>query len=409
MDAERILVVDDSEVTLEVLERNLTTAGYSVTCATRAAMALDLLDSQPFDLLVTDLKMPGMGGMELARRARERCPDLPCMMITGYATVPGAVEALRSGVAEYLAKPFTKGELCKAVDRVFEKARAARSAGSPPRRDPRRRFGLLGASPAMAPVYAALDRAAASAPTPVLFVGEPGSGRTTAARGLAEGGPFVAEPCASLATVSPKTLLARAAGGALLLQNLDQLPAALTAVLARFLLDPAAQKARLLATASPTLSSRVESGRFSRELYEALARDPITMPPLRERRGDVTRLLVALFHRALGPAPLPCWPLFSASLVEALEAYPWPGNVAELEGVGAHLLARFVGRPLEPGDLPERLRAQSLGAGRTLAEVEADHIRRVLDRVAGNKSRAAEILGINRKTLGEKLKAVGGE
>jgi len=407
MDAERILVVDDSEVTLEVLERNLTAAGYAVTCATRAAMALDLLDSQPFDLLVTDLKMPGMGGMELARRARELYPDLPCMMITGYATVPGAVEALQSGVAEYLSKPFTKGELCKAVDRVFEKARAARSAGPPPRRDPRRRFGLLGASPAMVPVYAALERAAASAPAPALLVGEAGSGRTAAARGLAEGGPFVVAPCASLAQAPLKAMLARAAGGALLLQNLDQLPAAVTAGLARFLLDPAAAKTRLLATASPALSSRVESGRFPRELYEALARNSILMPPLRERRGDATRLLVALFHRALGPAPLPCWPLFSAPLAGWLEAYPWPGNVAELEGVGAHLLARFAGRPLELADLPARLRSQSPGAGRTLAEVEADHIRCVLDQVAGNKSRAAEILGINRKTLAEKLKEAG--
>lgn len=407
MDGERILVVDDSEVTLEVLERNLTATGYAVTCATRAPMALDLLDSQPFDLLITDLKMPGMGGMELVRLAQERHPDLPAMMITGYATVPGAVEALQNGVAEYLAKPFTKGELRKAVDRVFEKVRAARSAGPPPRRDPRRRFGLLGASPAMGPVYAALERAAASAPAPVLLVGEAGSGRTTSARGLAEGGPFVVEPCASLALAPVKAALARAAGGALLLQNLDQAPAAVTAVLARFLLDPAAQKARLMATASPALSARVDSGRFSREVYETLARDPIILPPLRERRGDALRLLVALFHRALGPAPLPCWPLFSASLVESLEAYPWPGNVAELEGVGAHLLSRFVGRPLEPGDLPERLRSQNLGAGRTLAEVEADHIRRVLDQVAGNKSRAAQVLGIDRKTLREKLRPTG--
>ena len=130
MAGERILVVDDSEVTLEVLERHLSASGYLVDCATGASMALELLESEPFDLLVTDLKMPGMGGMELVRAARERHPDLTAMMITGYATVPGAVEALQNGVAEYLAKPFTKGELCKAVDRVLEKVRAARDRKS---------------------------------------------------------------------------------------------------------------------------------------------------------------------------------------------------------------------------------------------------------------------------------------
>jgi CheY-like chemotaxis protein len=190
-------------VTLEVLERHLSASGYLVDCATGASMALELLESEPFDLLVTDLKMPGMGGMELVRAARERHPDLTAMMITGYATVPGAVEALQSGVAEYLAKPFTKGELCKAVDRVLEKVRAARAAGPPPGRDPRRRFGLVGASPAMATVFAALERAAASAPAPVLLMGEAGSGRKAAARGLASAGPFLAEPCAALAQARP--------------------------------------------------------------------------------------------------------------------------------------------------------------------------------------------------------------
>lgn len=407
MAAERILVVDDSEVTLEVLERHLSAAGFGVVCATSGPMALELLASESFDLLVTDLKMPGMGGMQLVAVAREQHPDLPTMMITGYATVPGAVEAMQSGVAEYLAKPFTQGELLVAVERIFDKVRAVREAGHPPLRDARRRFGLVGSSPPMTALCAALERAAASAPAPVLLVGETGSGRTAAARGLAAGGTFVVEPCASLAESARAATLKRAAGGTLYLPGLDFAPEAALARLAELIAT--SPPARILVGCSPALLARVEAGRFPRPLFAALAPQTLFVPPLREHVEDIPRLLHSLFRRTFAPRPLPVWPLLSPPLLEQLADYPWPGNVAELEEVAAHLMARLTDRTLTPVDLPARFHLPQASAARTLAEVESEHIRRVLDQVAGNKSRAAEILGIDRKTLREKLRGGGGE
>jgi DNA-binding NtrC family response regulator len=347
--------------------------------------------------------MPGMGGMELLRVARERHPDLPAMMITGYATVSGAVEALQSGVAEYLAKPFTKGELHKAVERVLEKVRTIRAAGHPPLRDARRRFGLVGGAPAMTALFAALERAAASTPAPVLLVGEAGTGRTAAARGLTARGTLVVESCASLVQTAPKVLLERAAGGALFLRGLDFAPEAALGRLAELVRRPD-RLARILVGCSPALAIRVEKGHFPRALYEALAPQTVFVPPLRERQEDVARLLLSFFRRAFASAAFPFWPLFSPQLLEQLTVYSWPGNVAELEDVAAHLFARLAGRTLVPADLPARFRQQGSAAGRTLAAVETEHIRLILDQVAGNKSRAAEILGIDRKTLREKLK-----
>lgn len=406
MKGEKILVVDDSEVTLDVLERNLSAKGFMVTCATGARMAMDILDAEPFDLIITDLKMPDVNGMELVRLARKKHPDIPAMMITGYATIPGAVDAVKGGVSEYLAKPFTKGELYHAVERVMERARAAVAAGRPPARDPRRRFGLIGGSPAMAPVFVALESAAADLHAPVLLVGESGTGHATAARGLASGGPFILEDAASLSRSSLAELEKKAKGGVLYVARLDLAPRDALDFLADWLNRKTPFSARLVAGASPAIVAQVESGSFPNGLYAVFASHAIFLPPLKDREGDVSRLLLMAARRVLG-SPLPCWPLFSDELAKLLNHHPWNGNVSELMDTAAHLFSRLNGRPLEPADLPARFAASAAWAATPLKALEAQHIRRVVQSVGGNKSRAAEILQIDRKTLRDKLRPGG--
>jgi two-component system, NtrC family, response regulator HydG len=397
MAAERILVVDDSEVTLDVLERNLTSRGFHVVCASGAHMALDLLDAGHFDLLITDLKMPEMNGMELLRLARERRHDLPTMIITGYATIPGAVEAVKGGVLEYLAKPFTKGELCEAVQRVMEQARKIRAAGGQPQREPRKRFGLIGRAPAMTPVFAAMEGAAAEQNAPVLFIGETGTGKRAAARSLASGKPFIAEECANISN----DLIERSRGGVLYLSHLDLASKEELDLIAAALKKKQKTASRIIAGAS----TGIMSGSFPKNIYSVFAPHTIFMPPLRERKEDAPRILLNVARRVL-PNPFPCWPIFSAELLNALQRHTWPGNVAELIDTAGELLSRFKNRALEIADLPERFKQLAAEPSPTasLEEVETAHIRKVLQSAGGNKSRAAEILKITRKTLGQKLK-----
>jgi len=174
---ERILVVDDSPDTLDILHQNLTSRGHKVSVAPGAAEALEILSGETFDLVLTDMKMPGMSGIDLTRVVRERYPDMEVMMITGYATVESAVEALKTGAEEYLAKPFTDEELFAAVDRVLGKLRARRDA----RAAARGRFGLVGESEGMRRAFVAIEQAARRT-GPVLILGEVGTGRWAAAR-----------------------------------------------------------------------------------------------------------------------------------------------------------------------------------------------------------------------------------
>ena len=198
----RVLVVDDSPATLEVLQRNLMAAGYEALTATGVAEALSLLESARFDLVITDMKMPGADGMELVRHVRDNLRETEVMMITGYATVEGAVEAVKSGADEYLAKPFTNEELLAAVGRVVEKLRLRR-VGQLADGDALSQYhGLLGASPAMRRVCADIGKCARTTAT-VLITGESGTGKELVARAIhyssgRASAPFVPVNCGSI-------------------------------------------------------------------------------------------------------------------------------------------------------------------------------------------------------------------
>jgi two-component system response regulator HydG len=438
---ERILVVDDAPDALELIERNLSASGYLVFTAPGASEAIRILDHTPVDLVITDLKMPRVSGLDLVQHVRENLKDTEVMMITGYATIQGAVAAVKAGSQEYLTKPFTDEELLTAVRRVLDVLQARRNAQSMPPPPPPSLAGLIGESKAMRDVYQAIGKAAATRAT-VLISGESGTGKELAARAIHYNSsrapaPFVPVNCGSI----PESLLeselfghlkgaftgaseARAGffqtadGGTIFLDEISDTSLSMQAKLLRVLQDgdiymvgssrPRAVDVRVVAATNKDLRTLVKNRVFREDLFFRLHVLTISMPPLREREDDV--LLIAShfatkFAEELG-RPVP---RFSDEALQALRNYHWPGNVRELENLIQRLVVMTEADVIEVPDLPSTMRfslGREAGLNRTLAEVEAEHIRSVLASVRGNKTRAAEILGIDRKTLREKVKSL---
>ncbi len=439
----RILVVDDQRTTLEVLERNLGSEGYTVFTASAVWQALQLLETTAVDLVITDLKMPGSSGLELVRHVRENLPDTEVVMITGYPSIEGAVEAVRSGAEDYLTKPFTDEELFDAVRRALGKLHTRRhaqtSAGSPPSH-----LGLVGESPAMQTVYRALTRAAETAAT-VLITGESGTGKELVARaihyqGARAAAPFVPVNCGGIpenlleselfgymkgaftgAVSSRAGFFQTADGGTIFLDEIAETSTAMQVKLLRVLQDHevvmvGANRARqvdvrVLAATNKDLAILVGKGMFREDLYFRLNVLTITLPPLRDRGDDVlllSRQFLRKFAAEYGRSEL----VFTDRALQALCSYNWPGNVRELENLVQRLVVMSESERIDVSDLPSHMRfsaGRNGGLHRTLAEVEAEHIRNVLASVGGNKSEAARILGIDRKTLRTKLERAGSE
>ena len=405
----RLLVVDDSLDTLDILEQNLVSRGYDVVTATAARPAMELLAARPFDLVLTDLRMPEVDGLELVRFVRSRFPDTEVMMITGYATIESAVEAVKLGAEEYLQKPFTDEELFAAVGRVLGKVESQREV----RRAARGRFGLVGESLGMRKAFAAI-RQAMTHSLPILILGEPGTGRRSAARAIAFGGEtcrprFVDEDAAS--QKDPRRAWSRLLedeGTSLFISGIEAADAETQETLFRLVTRESQAGGRLLLSSVPLLPLLPERGVFRADLYARLATDPIVLPPLRERQGDIVILadhFAETLARRLGTER----PRFADRVLRAMSEYEWPGNVEELRAkvFDAVLRAGTTG-VVDLDDFPAAVRERTEGAcDRSLDDVERDHLRRVLARTGGNKKRAAEILKIDRKTLREKIRAYG--
>jgi two-component system response regulator HydG len=435
----RVLIVDDSANTLEVLQRNLTASGYQVFTAPGVSEAIEILGKTQLDLVITDLKMPNISGMDLVRHIRENFRDTEVMMITGYPSIEGAVEAIKTGAEEFLAKPFTDTELLSAVQRVLDKAKFRKSGLTKADRAVPAHKGLIGRSERMRKIFIAISKASSSSAT-VLITGESGTGKELAARAIHYGSvqssaPFVPVNCGGIpeglleselfghvkgaftgATESRAGFFHAADGGTIFLDEISDMSLAMQVKLLRVLQDKEVcmvgsnrtrkVNVRILAATNKDLHGLVKKGLFREDLFYRLNVITIVIPPLRERGNDILLLanhFLTQFAAESGKPP----PRFSDEAMQSIRGYNWPGNVRELENVIQRLVVMTDGDLIEVPDLPSLMRFSALrktGFDRTLAKVESEYIINVLASVDGNKTRAAEILGIDRKTLREKLK-----
>jgi two-component system response regulator HydG len=429
----------------------LSQAGFEVQSAQNAGKALDLLATRPFDVVLTDLNMPGMNGTELCRRIGEAAPHVPVVLVTAFGSIDSAVDAMRAGAYDFLTKPFDVDAVALVLRRAVEH-RALRCEVDALRRvvDTSQRYGsLLGNSQAMRDIYGIIERVADN-DAPVLITGESGTGKEVVAReihsrGRHSSGRFVAVNCAAMpealleselfghvrgaftdARSAREGLLVAASGGTLLLDEIGDMPIGLQPKLLRVLQERVVRPigatvevpfdARIIAATNRDLEGAIEAGRFREDLYYRINVIHLQLPPLRARGGDA----LALAENFLGEAavrngkPVPS---LSSGAAERLLAYDWPGNVRELRNCMERIVALARTDRIDEIDLPPKVRDYRSGhvlvAGdhphelQPLEEVERRYILRVVEACKGNKSQAARVLGIGRKTLYRRLVSFG--
>jgi len=434
-----ILVVDDVPNTVEVLNRNLTAEGYTVFTAPDVPGAIKITENTPIDLVITDLKMPKVSGIDLIRHVRENLKDTEVIMITGYPSIEGAVEAVKTGAQEYLPKPFTDEELLAAVRRALEKLHMRRVGRAPGPAGAHRPYGLVGDSAPMREVFKSISKAASAFAT-VLIVGESGTGKELVARAIhysskRSSAAFVPVNCGGIpeglleselfgyvkgaftgAEESRAGFFQTADGGTIFLDEISETSIGMQVKLLRVLQDKqicmvGANRGRevdvrVLASTNKSLPDLTVKGLFREDLYFRLNVITIELPPLRDR-GDDILLLVHHFARKYGKELGRSELCFSDEALYVLkDVYRWPGNVRELENLVHRLVVMTDSDIIDVTDLPAPLRFSAscqADLTRPLAQVEAEYIRNVLASVQGNKTKAAEILQIDRKTLRKRL------
>ncbi len=438
----RVLVVDDEEIVRESLGAWLAKDGYPVTSAPDGRSAVDRLRAEPWNVVLLDLKMPGMDGLQVLEEARRLQPGAAVIMMTAYATVDTAVRAMKLGATDYLVKPFDPEELSLLMQDVAAQQRLARdNAALRSELEKRHRFhDLVSQSPAMQRVFE-LARLAAPSGSTILVLGESGTGKEVMARAIhAESpraaGPFVAVSCAALtetlleselfghekgaftgAVARRKGQFEAANGGTLFLDEVGDVSPKLQLDLLRVLEDrrfhrvggsePIAVDVRVIAATNRDLRAAVADGSFRQDLFYRLDVIEMTLPPLRQRKEDIP-LLVAHFLELLGEQQKRRLEVSPEAMV-ALLVHDWPGNVRELRNAlerGAVVAAQA--GLLRPADLGLAGAPGATPAGpSSLEEIERRHVGSVLAHCAGNVSQAARLLGIDRVTLYNKMKKYG--
>jgi DNA-binding NtrC family response regulator len=435
-----LLIVDDEPVVRESLGKWFREEGYGVGTASSAHDALSLLADRKFDLALLDIKMPGVSGMELQEKLREAAPDLVVIIMTGYASVETAVQALKNGAYDYVTKPFDPEEIAHVVGNALKhrsterenlklKARVAESLAS---------GEIIGQSGAMMSVFHAIETVGPTEAT-VLITGESGTGKELVARAIHNASPrrfnpLVAIHCGALtetlleselfghergaftgAQYRRKGKFEVAEGGTVLLDEIGDISLKTQTDLLRVLQEkeitrvggtrPITVDFRCIAATNKSLETLVEEGSFRPDLFYRLNVFRIEVPPLRERREDIP-LLVTHFMQKFSESMNRKMTRISSGAMRMLQDYHWPGTVRELENAVERAMVVGVEPELREDDFTLTLKAPP-SSSRKLEEIERDHILRIMEEAGGNKTRAAAILGIDRVTLHNRLKKYG--
>jgi two-component system, NtrC family, response regulator HydG len=437
----RILIVDDELVVRDSLQKWFDSEGYDAGAVSSGREALFAVQQKQYDLVLLDIKMPGMDGMELQKKLREVDSDLTVVIMTGYASVETAVEALKMGAYDYITKPVDPDELVHLVSnalghkrykRELERLRENLQEIYPDTK-------LIGNSPGIRRVLELVEMVAAT-DTTVLIFGESGTGKELVARAIHAASPrrnmpMVVIHCGALtetlleselfghergaftgAQYRKKGKFEVADGGSVFLDEISDISLKTQTDLLRVLQEKEIQRVggsqtvkvdfRCIAATNKNLEDLVKAGTFRPDLYYRLKVFAIDLPPLRERREDIP-LLADHFLKKFATAMNKPLPTLSSQAVDLLLAHDWPGNVRELENAVERAMVIGRGPEIQPADFPFQLQPTQTVAGRTLEEIERSHIERVLQETAGNLSRAARILDIDRTTLYNKLRRYG--
>jgi len=435
---ENILLVDDDIQILELLQRHLTSMNYHTYSAVSVQEALYILKDTDIDLLITDINMPEINGIQLVRYAAEHFPDMPKLVVTGFPSANDAMDVFRSGVSEYLTKPFTKTELAEAVKKAMKHKKGRQTDKKLPVHTPVQEGEMIGASDAFVVIEEIIRRVKDNHAT-ILIQGESGTGKELVARSIHYSGKFAREPfiavnCGAIpenlleaelfgytkgaftgANETRKGFFQAADNGTIFLDEIGNASLAVQGKLLRVLQEKevtkvGAQKAeklnvRVIAATNSNLEELFETKHFREDLYYRLTVVSIVVPPLRDRVSDIP-LLVGRFLRKYGIEYRDRLVDIAPDALKILERYPWPGNIRELENVIQRAVIMCDGR-IEIKHLPEQVKYRidfSDAPLKPLKVVEREHINKVLAATGNNKTRAAEILGIDRKTLRDKLK-----
>jgi len=445
----QILLVDDEAIALTNLTHVLQREGYAVTACRDGEAALAALKRSEFDLVLTDLKMPGIDGMEVLREVRASYPDVPVIMITGYATLDSAVEAMKAGAYHYIAKPFRLAEAREVVRSALELRRVKRE-----NRELRLRVEQLQNPHTLITQDLGMQRLLetarqiATTDSSIVIHGESGTGKELLARYVHQSsrraqGPFVAFNCGALsedlaaselfghekgaftgAQARKIGLFEAAQGGTLFLDEVAELPPSIQIKLLRVLqerevlrvgaVEPVRIDVRVLAASNRDLKEAVEAGQMRNDLYFRLNVVTLSLPPLRERRDDIPLLAYFLLRKFAVTMDRPMKEI-SAEAMQRLVEYDYPGNVRELSNFIERGVALAQGETLDLEHLPQHLGRLTVrvftpaiaAAPATLEAQEKEHILNALAAAKGNRSEAARMLGIDRVSLWRKLKKYG--
>ena len=453
--SEQILVVDDESSMRRMIEILLTQEGYETLCAESAEKALEALSSRPFDLIISDIRMPGLSGMDLLRRLKAEDSQAEVVLMTAYASTESAIEAIKLGAFDYVTKPFQVDELVNIVRHALEK-KSLREENVLLRAElsQKERFGeIVGGNPRMRQVYALIERIA-PATSSVLIQGESGTGKELVAkaihqRSLRSRRPFVAVNCGGLpetlleselfghakgaftgAYATKKGLFDTASGGTIFLDEVAEMSPAMQVKLLRALQERRirpvgsdeehAVDTRVLAATNQDLQRLIHEKRFREDLYYRINVISVVLPPLRERREDIP-LLVKFFlekYAASWGRPVPT---LSREALKALERYDWPGNVRELENAMERAMALCQNDRIDAHHLPDEVAGfraphgvddihipdAGLNLSDTLESIRAAYIKKALEMEGGVMVRAAARLGMTFRSIRYFVKKYG--